>query len=265
MKDNLTITEMSKLFDVSPHTIRFYEKEGLLTSVLRTEGGVRRYGMEAMSELESIIILRYSGIPLSEIKALQARYSDDKYEDMLNKSYQLVCDEIKKLDKIKKRLRQSIDYREGYTHGEITVKEHKASFLTPIEKYDEHVFESPRSIYEFSLNHVGIVDEYEENGLSLIELNGDLHLCKREKKQKERSLCFKEGSYLHYHFTGYLRREEINKAKKHLKEYAKMKHMSISNIAIIFMSMTASLAIGNPDKDIVEIYYLIEDDKKRYK
>lgn len=61
---------MSKLFDISPHTIRFYEKEGVLASVLRTEGGVRRYGMEAMSELESIIILRNSGISLKEIKAL---------------------------------------------------------------------------------------------------------------------------------------------------------------------------------------------------
>jgi len=258
LKANLTITEMSKLFDISPHTIRFYEKEGVLASVLRTEGGVRRYGMEAMSELESIIILRNSGISLKEIKALQAHYSDEKYSDILHESYQLVCDEIKRLDIIKNRLKQSIDYREGYTHGEITVKEHEASFLTPIEKYDEQILESPRSIYEFSLNHAEIVDEYHENGLCLIDLKGDLYLCKREKAHNNRSIYFKKGSYLHYHFTGYLTNEEINKAKDHLKDYARLKQLSISNMPIIVLSLTASLAIGNPNKDIIEIYYLIE-------
>ncbi|MGM9570396.1 MAG: MerR family DNA-binding transcriptional regulator, partial [Phascolarctobacterium sp.] len=38
-----TIGEMAKIVNVAPSTLRYYDKEGLLPFVERTEGGIRMF------------------------------------------------------------------------------------------------------------------------------------------------------------------------------------------------------------------------------
>ena len=62
-----TIQEVSKKTGLSAHTLRYYEKEGLITGVERTPGGFRQYTDEDLEELGLICCLKNTGMSLQEI------------------------------------------------------------------------------------------------------------------------------------------------------------------------------------------------------
>lgn len=62
-----SISQAAKRFGVEPHTLRFYEKEGIITPE-RTESGIRAYTEENMAQLEMAMCLKSTGMPLKDIK-----------------------------------------------------------------------------------------------------------------------------------------------------------------------------------------------------
>ena len=62
-----TIKEVCERTGLSAHTLRFYEKEGLLTDISRTSGGIRSYSDDDMESLGLICCLKNTGMPLAEI------------------------------------------------------------------------------------------------------------------------------------------------------------------------------------------------------
>jgi len=64
----LTISEAAKETHLSPHTIRYYDKEGLLPFIHRTESGIRYFTESDMEGLAIINCLKSTGMPLKEIK-----------------------------------------------------------------------------------------------------------------------------------------------------------------------------------------------------
>lgn len=62
-----TISEISKNFDISTRTLRYYEKIGLLQSSKKEGYAYRTYDEEAITRLQQIIILRKLRIPLKQI------------------------------------------------------------------------------------------------------------------------------------------------------------------------------------------------------
>lgn len=74
--DTLSIGELSRLSGVSPHTLRFYESEGILQPASRGANGHRRYSRNDLGWLEFVLRLKVTGMPLAEIReyaALRAR------------------------------------------------------------------------------------------------------------------------------------------------------------------------------------------------
>ncbi len=67
-----SIQDVSKRTGLSAHTLRYYEKEGLLPHVDRSAGGFRQYSDEDMEALGLICCLKNTGMPLQEI----ARFVD---------------------------------------------------------------------------------------------------------------------------------------------------------------------------------------------
>lgn len=65
-----TISALSRATGLSLHTLRFYEKEGLLRYVERTAGGRRVYGEASLGCLMGLITLKQAGMTLPQIKAL---------------------------------------------------------------------------------------------------------------------------------------------------------------------------------------------------
>ncbi len=66
----MRIGELSKKTDFKIETLRFYEKQGLLTPVSRTEAGYREYDAESLKQLRFIQKAKTVGFSLSEISEL---------------------------------------------------------------------------------------------------------------------------------------------------------------------------------------------------
>ena len=62
-----SIQDVSGRTGLSPHTLRYYEKEGLLSPVNRTPGGFRQYTDEDLEALGLICCLKNTGMSLQEI------------------------------------------------------------------------------------------------------------------------------------------------------------------------------------------------------
>lgn len=64
----LTISEAAKKVNLTAHTIRYYDKEGLLPFVDRTDSGIRYFTEKNLESLEIINCLKATGMPIKEIK-----------------------------------------------------------------------------------------------------------------------------------------------------------------------------------------------------
>ncbi len=63
-----TIGEVSKITGIAVHTLRFYDKEGLFSNIVRTEGGIRKFSDEELLTLKWINCLKSTGMNLKDIK-----------------------------------------------------------------------------------------------------------------------------------------------------------------------------------------------------
>lgn len=64
----ISIGELSRRSGVSPHTLRFYESEGILKAAGRGGNGHRRYLNDDILWLEFVLRLKQTGMPLAEIR-----------------------------------------------------------------------------------------------------------------------------------------------------------------------------------------------------
>lgn len=63
-----TIGEIAKMLNVSPSTIRYYDKEGLLPFVERTKGGIRIFKDKDYEFLKIIHCLKKTGMQIKDIR-----------------------------------------------------------------------------------------------------------------------------------------------------------------------------------------------------
>ena len=68
MADELTIGELSARSGVAPSALRFYERQGLISS-RRTDGNQRRYERAVLRRIALVQAGRAAGIPLTGIRA----------------------------------------------------------------------------------------------------------------------------------------------------------------------------------------------------
>ena len=64
----LGIREVSELTGLTPDTLRWYEREGLIPLVRRTSDGRRRYGPAAVRFVRLVQALRRTGMPVAEVR-----------------------------------------------------------------------------------------------------------------------------------------------------------------------------------------------------
>lgn len=63
-----SIGEVSRMMNLSISTLRYYDKEGLLDNVARTEGGIRVFDDDAVCHLHMLECLKSTGMPLKDIR-----------------------------------------------------------------------------------------------------------------------------------------------------------------------------------------------------
>ncbi|WP_178024740.1 MerR family transcriptional regulator [uncultured Paenibacillus sp.] len=64
-----SIQEVSSMFNVPSHTLRYYEQEGLLPAIERSENGRRVYQDADLSRIRMILCMRDAGMSLDSIKS----------------------------------------------------------------------------------------------------------------------------------------------------------------------------------------------------
>lgn len=113
-----SISQMAQRFGVEPHTLRFYEKEGIITPE-RTASGIRSYTEENVSQLEMAMCLKSTGMPLKDIK----RYFDlvaagddtlDQRLEIFTDHRQHVLEEIEELQKHLCKIDHKIQWYQGF-------------------------------------------------------------------------------------------------------------------------------------------------------
>lgn len=73
----LTIGKLAAAGEISADALRYYENEGLLAPVARTESGYRQYGEDALRRVRFIKHAQACGFTLAEIRdLLQLRQTD---------------------------------------------------------------------------------------------------------------------------------------------------------------------------------------------
>lgn len=63
----MTIAEAGKKYNLTPDTLRYYERIGLLPNVGRTAGGIRDYDDEDCRWIEFIKCMRNAGLPVETL------------------------------------------------------------------------------------------------------------------------------------------------------------------------------------------------------
>ena len=122
-----TVGEMAKRLGVAPSTLRFYDKEGLLPFVERSEGGIRLFKDAAFEWLRIIECLKKTGMPLKDIKEfiMMAMAGDDTIEDrlaLIQKQRESVEQKIQELTEIHQVLRfKQWYYETAKTEGTTSV------------------------------------------------------------------------------------------------------------------------------------------------
>ena len=60
----MTIKEVCEKFDITPDTLRYYERVGVIPEVNRTKGGIRDFTDEDVAWVENAICMRSAGVPV---------------------------------------------------------------------------------------------------------------------------------------------------------------------------------------------------------
>lgn len=113
-----TITQASKRTGLTVHTLRFYEKEGLLPYVERDSAGNRIYQESDFRWLDLIICLKSSGMPIKKIKdyvlwSIEGDATLDIRLEMMRSHKNTILEKISELEKYIKQIDYKIEYYEA--------------------------------------------------------------------------------------------------------------------------------------------------------
>lgn len=95
-----TVGETAKILNIAPSALRYYDKEGLLPFVERSEGGIRMFKEEDFNWLYIIECLKKSGLSIKDIK---------NYIDMTLKGDETIEERLEMFKKQRKKVISQID------------------------------------------------------------------------------------------------------------------------------------------------------------
>lgn len=102
-----TVGEMARFLNVSASTLRYYDKEGLLPFVERSNSGIRMFSDKDYEWLKIIECLKKSGLSIKEIRSYidMTKRGDDSLEERL----QLFEERKKDVERQMRELQETLD------------------------------------------------------------------------------------------------------------------------------------------------------------
>ena len=97
---NLTIQQTSEETGVSVHTLRYYERAGLISPVNRAPNGHRRYSAKDVYNIIFLTRLRATGMPIADIK---------RYVDLAEQGGSTIAERLDLLKEHRARIRSHLE------------------------------------------------------------------------------------------------------------------------------------------------------------
>ena len=111
----MTISEVSKKYDISTDTLRYYERIGLIPKVGKNKSGNRDFTETDCNWVEFIKCMRGAGISIESlidyVKLFQEGDSTIKArKQILVEEYEILSEKIKTLQEVQERLKLKIEF-----------------------------------------------------------------------------------------------------------------------------------------------------------
>jgi DNA-binding transcriptional MerR regulator len=103
----LTIAEVSKKYDLTADTLRYYEKIGLLNNVPRTESGIRNYDKNSCRMIEFIKCMRGAGVEIEVLIEYMSLF--EKGKSTVKARKKLLEEQREKLLEKQKNINETVD------------------------------------------------------------------------------------------------------------------------------------------------------------
>ena len=122
----MTINEVSKKYNVSCDTLRYYERIGVIPEVHRNSGGIRDYTDEDLKWVELALCMRSAGLSIETLVEYQRLYQqgDDTIKarlDLLNEQMEILENQKKQIEETMDRLSYKISrYQNALKTGKLT-------------------------------------------------------------------------------------------------------------------------------------------------
>ena len=102
----MTIAEVSRRFDLSADTLRYYERIGLIPPVPRTKSGIRDYDEESCNWIELMKCMRAAGV---QIEALIEYVAVFRGDETVEARKALLIEQREQLTARMEEMQQSLD------------------------------------------------------------------------------------------------------------------------------------------------------------
>lgn len=101
--------EFARMAQITVRTVRYYDKQNILKPSLVTPTGARFYTEEDFARLQQIMLLKYLGFSLEDIRELTVNDSDYSYlEHSLEQQQNLVRDRIEQLQLVEQAIGETV-------------------------------------------------------------------------------------------------------------------------------------------------------------
>ena len=122
----MTINEVSKKYNVSPDTLRYYERIGVIPEVHRNSSGIRDYTDNDLRWVELALCMRNAGLSIETLVEYQRLFQqgDDTIKarlDLLNEQMEILENQKKQIEETMDRLSYKISrYQNALKTGKLT-------------------------------------------------------------------------------------------------------------------------------------------------
>ena len=119
---NMTIAEVSKKYNLTQDTIRYYEKEGLIPTIPRTESGIRNFDEESCNWIEFIKCMRNAGLEIEVLKEYVKLFREGKStvakrKELLEKQREKLLQKQRNINETLERLNYKINLYDEIESG----------------------------------------------------------------------------------------------------------------------------------------------------
>lgn len=118
----MTIAEVSKKYDVTPDTLRYYERIGLIVNVPRNKSGIRDYDENSCKRIEFVKCMRNAGVEIEILIEYMNLFEEGKStvearKKLLEEQRDKLLEKQKNINETLKRLDYKISLYEEIESG----------------------------------------------------------------------------------------------------------------------------------------------------